>query len=254
MRNLVFILLLLPALVFAQQRKGVSTMKIKKKSTCPCLATLNGHYLDDTLSKADFNAGTRIELAGNCGDSAKVVGFIVAMGLNATFFEMISDSDHFPKTVLDSIAKIKLKSYLIIKSVQCRSAGGQFSFANGMALCIDPLRKPKATINENQICILASINGLWGDMSMKPAELISAGKLTLMGDYPDSAKIIGFQMQLGMNGRFTTLTSYNEYFTNEMISTLKKAPTGAYIVIKDIKCTLPHEGIRLVNGLAIRLL
>lgn len=254
MKNLVFILLVFPILVFAQQRKGTSTMKIKKKTKCPCLTIFNGHYDGDSLSLAEFNANSKIDLLGDCGDSAKIVSFVLAMAVSNRFVEMATTGDHFSKNMLDSISKISTKAFLIIKSIQCIANGGQLFYVPGMAFYIDSLRKPQLNMNQCTSCILATINGLWGDQTLKSDDIISAGKLTLTGDYPDSSKITSFQMAIAISGQFITFTSFSEYFTKEMLDNLKKAPRGTFIIIQHINCYLPTIGTRSLRGLTIKTL
>jgi hypothetical protein len=251
MKKTILILTLLLSTLLVAQKQRTNTFKIKKQQPEICIVAIDSNYWDETTSKEELLKAGKIELVGNFGDSIRIIGFSLSLGVNGTFWDLISVNDSLTTQMRTKLMMAEDGSYIIIKNIECQTKSGKKEASKGLALKIDSKHK---TINKklHYPILLACLSGYSID-SIPKSELLRIGKIELQSDLSDSSKIIGFTINIPQNGIFIPYSSPNEYLTKEMIEHILTMPNGAYVEFRNIRCRLSNGKIKLLKNLDIQV-
>lgn len=251
-KTALILFLLLPAVLLGQ--KGHYIFKIQKPEPQICLAAIDSIYWDyESVPVSALLHPGKIEIIGNCGDSAKVVRFDMALGINGIFMEMTSNSDSLTMKMRDSLARVSPGGYVIFKDIQYATIDKQIHSIEGLSVKIGT---NGTNINKklHYPFYIAALGGLWRDTTLTRNILLQTGKLEPYRPNSDSSKIISFIADIGINGILNSYTSNSKYLTKQMVAKIKQLPQGSYIIFHNIMMRLPNGNIRIAIDFEIRFI
>jgi len=252
MKKLSLILLLLPSLLFAQKKHSSgNTIKIRKNTGKLYVAAIGGIWDNyDTITKAELLRAGKLQALTSDGDTAKVTGFTLSLAIQGSFIEQLSNNEYLTPQMINNIMQAPNGGYIIFAGVHC-NLSGETRTLQTITLIIDSIHKRKADKKIPEF--VATFRNYWYCFSIKSDSLIAIGKLNLLGNYPDSAKITGFTMDCSRHNSIFKYYSANECLTSEMIKILKSVPPGTVISFKDIRLTTPDKRTTTLNNIVIQI-
>ncbi len=248
MRKLLFILMLLPAILFGQNK---NTFKVKKQQPEIYVAAIDSNYWDNSISIQELLKAGKIQLLSNYADSARITRFTLSAGVNGNFYDWVSNNDSLTSRMRAKLIDVADGAYIIIKDIQIQTRRNQRRNINGLALKIDSKHR---TVNRrlHYPILQAGICGYLKD-SISKSQLLQIGKIEFLGGDSDSTKILGFDLEIPQAGAFVVYSSQTEYLTKEMISHILQLAKGSYLVFDNIRCRLSNGTIRILKELDIQV-